>query len=181
LLATRLGPDAFIGSAALIEASRVLAAVGGMAPAPGRRHRLVASVSGFYPDRWSYPLASFVLAAAAELREVTLEAIAAQHLPAGTSLELAVNAVPAGSVWMNPGQSFAVTVLLGRHLDGLAKILTARCSVTIDPRSVGFNEDRRPLSFLLLRLTLLEADGTLTVVEGEALVGDAVAAAAVPE
>jgi hypothetical protein len=171
IMRVRFGAEAFIGSTALIDALRVIRSVGADALLHCGPSRLIASVAGFYPDRWSYPVASIVFSASANLREVTLDAIAAQHLPPGTSVEFLLNGQLAAAVWLEPGLDFSVTLMLPQRLDGLEKVLAARCSVNADPYSVGFNEDRRPLGFLLLRLALLEQDGTRTTVEGETLVG----------
>jgi hypothetical protein len=174
-LQVRLGPDAFLGSTGLIEALRIMRAVGGEALLRGGGNRYVTSVSGLYPDRWCYPSATIAFAGSAALRGVEVEAIAAQHLPPGATLAFTLNGRPVSEVALRPGQPLSVIVPMPRHLDGLEKRLTARCSVTIDPYSVGFNQDRRPLSVLLLRLTLLERDGTQTAIQGEQLVeaGDA--------
>jgi hypothetical protein len=169
-LRVRLGADAFLGSTPLIEALRVLRAVGGAALLRGGDSRYVTSASGFYPDRWCFPLATFAFAERAALRGVELEAIAAQHLPPGTTLSFSLNGQDVTEVKLTAGKLFSVVVPMPRHLDGLEKRLVARCSVNLDPYSVGFNQDRRPLSFLLLRLTLLERDGAQTVIEGDTLV-----------
>jgi hypothetical protein len=169
-LRVRLGPDAFLGSTALIEALRVMRAVGGEALLRAGDTRYVTSVSGLYPDRWCFPLATFAFSERAALRGVEIEAIAAQHLPPGATLLFALNGQHVTEVALTAGKSFSVVVPMPRHLDGLEKRLVARCSVNLDPYSVGFNQDRRPLSFLLLRLTLLERDGTQTAIQGSALV-----------
>jgi len=173
-LKVRLGADAFLGSTALIEALRVMRAVGGEALLRGGSNRYVTSASGLYPDRWCFPVATFAFAERAALRGVEIEAIAAQHLPPGATLAFALNGQEVTEVPLIAGRTFAVVVPMERHLDGLEKRLVARCSVNLDPYSVGFNQDRRPLSFLLLRLTLLERDGTQTVIQGEDLVEVAV-------
>jgi hypothetical protein len=170
-LQVRLGADAFLGSTALIEALRTMHAVGGEALLRGGSNRYISSASGLYPDRWCFPLASIVFADRAALRGVEIEAIAAQHLPEGTTLAFGLNGQPAAELVLTAGKSFSVVVPMPRHLDGLEKRLVAQCSVNLDPYSVGFNQDRRPLSFLLIRLTLLERDGTQTVMQGEELVG----------
>jgi hypothetical protein len=166
----RLGAEAFLGSTALIEALRVMRAVGGEALLRGGHTRYVTSASGLYPDRWCFPLATLVFAERIALRGVEIEAIAAQHLPPGATVAFALNGQRLAEVALRAGQSFSVVVPMPRHLDGLEKRLVARCSVNVDPYSVGFNQDRRPLSFLLLRLTLLERDGTQTIIQGEELV-----------
>ena len=173
MLAVRLGADSFIGSTALIEALRVIRHLGPDALLPPQAAAPLTSAAGFYPDCWSHPHSSLVLSAAADLREVALEAIAAQHLPSGTRLDLLLNGQPAGSVQLDPGETFSVTLLLPRSLDGLEKVITARCSVNTDPFTAGFNADRRPLGFLLLRLTLLARDGGRTVLEGRDVIGSA--------
>jgi len=169
-LQVRLRSDAFMGSMALVEALRIMRAVGGDSLLRGGGDRYVTSASGLYPDRWCFPHATLVFAERAALRGVEIEAIAAQHLPAGTSMEFALNGLRVAQIPMRAGQAFSVVVPMPRHLDGLEKRLAAACSVNVDPYSVGFNQDRRPLSFLLLRLTLLERDGTQTTISGEALV-----------
>ena len=169
-LLVRLGADAFLGSTALIEGLRIMRAVGGEALLRGGHTRYVTSASGLYPDRWCYPLATFAFAERAALRGVEIEAIAAQHLPDGSTLAFALNGERVTEVALSAGKSFSVVVPMPRHLDGLEKRLVARCSVNLDPYSVGFNQDRRALSFLLLRLTLLERDGTQTTIPGEDLV-----------
>lgn len=169
-LQVRLGPDAFLGSTALIEALRTVRAVGGEALLRGGQTRYVTSASGLYPDRWCFPRATFAFAAEAALRGVEIEAIAAQHLPPGTTLVFLLNGQQVIEVVLHAGKSFAVVVPMPRHLDGLEKRLVAQCSVNLDPYSVGFNPDRRPLSFLLIRLTLLERDGTQATIQGEELV-----------
>lgn len=158
LLRHRLAADAFAGSAALIDALRLLRALDAAALLPGdAAGRLTAS--GFYPDGWSHPRAGFAFPPGTALRAVTLEAIAAQHLPPGATLELALNGKLAAAVALAPGEPFATTVLAPARLDGLEKRLTAHCSVASDPRSAGFNEDRRQLGFLLVSLTLEDAEG----------------------
>jgi hypothetical protein len=169
-LQVRLGADAFLGSNALIEALRIMRAVGGEALLRGGGNRYVSSASGLYPDRWCYPAATIVFADRVALRGVEIEAIAAQHLPPGVTLGFSLNGQPVAEVALPAGKSFSVVVPMPRHLDGLEKRLVTQCSVNLDPYSVGFNQDRRPLSFLLIRLTLLERDGTQTVILGEDLV-----------
>jgi len=168
-LQVRLGAEAFLGSTALIDALRIMRAVGGEALLRGGHTRYVTSASGLYADRWCFPTATLVFAERAELRGVEIEAIAAQHLPPGTKVAFTLNGQHAVEVAVRAGQTFAVVVPMPRHLDGLAKRLVATCSVNLDPYSVGFNEDRRALSFLLVRLTLLERDGTQAVIQGEEL------------
>jgi hypothetical protein len=169
-LQVRLHADAFMGSTALVEALRIMRAVGGDALLRGGGNRYVTSVSGLYPDRWCFPRATLVFAERAALRGVEIEAIAAQHLPPGTSMAFTLNGQCVAEVPVRAGVAFSVVVPMPRHLDGLEKRLVAECSVNLDPYSVGFNQDRRPLSFLLLRLTLLERDGTQTTMMGEELV-----------
>ena len=169
----RLGADSFIGSVALIDALRVIRHIGAEALLPATASALVTAAAGFYPDCWSHPAASIVFAAGAALREATLEAIAAQHLPAGTRLEFHLNGQPAGTALLVPGETFTATLLLPPSLDGLEKVLTTDCSVRSDPFSVGFNADRRALGFLLLRLTLRDRDGAVMVIEGPALLAGA--------
>jgi hypothetical protein len=171
----RLGPAALMGSEALHEAWRVIRQLGGGAERLARHHSpLIASVGGLYADRWAYPRATIVFAAQAELRGVELHGIAAQHLPAGTGLSLTLNGEPAGTVRLVPGERFSILVPTPRHLDRLEKVLVVQCAISLDPCSAGYNEDRRPLSFLLVQLTATDRDGTQTVVTGEDLVRDGV-------
>lgn len=172
-LQVKLRAEAFLGSTALIEALQIMRAVGGEALLRGGNTRYVTGASGLYPDRWCFPLASFVFSDRIALRGAEIEAIAAQHLPPGTTLAFALNGQPAVEVPLAAGRSFSVVVPMPRHLDGLQKRLVAQCSVNVDPYSVGFNQDRRPLSFLLLRITLLERDGTQAVIRGEDLLAAA--------
>jgi hypothetical protein len=169
LLAARLGAEAFATSAGLIEALRIMRAVGGAALQRGGNNRYVAYASGLYPDRWCVPRATLAFSARVALRGVEIEGIAAQHLPPGTRIGFSLNGQPVAEVVASAGQPFAVVAPMPRHLDGLEKRLVATCGVNLDPYSAGFNQDRRPLSFLLVRITLLERDGTQTVIPGESL------------
>lgn len=169
-LRVRLGREAFLGSNALLEALRVARSIGADALLQPGTGRCISSVSGLYTDRWCFPVATIGFPPDLALRGVEIEAIAAQHLPPGTTLALSLNGCEATSVALQAGRDFSVVVPMPRHLDGLEKLLVARCSVNLDPFSVGFNQDRRPLSCLLLRLTLLERDGTQTVIDGAELV-----------
>jgi hypothetical protein len=169
-LQVRLHADAFMGSTGLVDALRIMRAVDGETLLRGGGNRYVTSASGLYPDRWCFPHATIVFAARAALRGVEIEAIAAQHLPSGTSILFTLNGQLVADMPVRAGQAFSVVVPMPRHLDGLEKNLVATCSVNVDPYSVGFNQDRRPLSFLLLRITLLERDGTQTAILGEDLV-----------
>jgi hypothetical protein len=166
----RLNRDAFLGSNALLDALRVAHSIGGEALLRPGAGRCISSVSGLYPDRWCYPSATVAFAAAVALRGVEVEAIAAQHLPPGATLTFTLNGRPALTVPLEAGRDVSAVVPMPRHLDGLEKLLTMQCSVVVDPYSLGFNQDRRALSVLLLRLTLLERDGTQTVIPGEHLV-----------
>jgi hypothetical protein len=166
LLRQRLGPEPFMGSEAFVEAARILRAIG-----PDRLVRRLrgplAAVSGLYPDRWCHPAATLVFDLGFRLRTLTVEGVAAQHLPPATTLAAVLNGSPAGAKPLQAGQAFTLDLVLPVHLDGLEKTLKLRCSVNADPYSVGFNEDRRALSFLLLRLVLMTADGNEIVITGE--------------
>jgi hypothetical protein len=169
-LQARLGAEAFASCPGLIEALRILHAVGGEALLRGGRNRYVTHVSGMYDDRWCLPRATLGFAAAVSLRGVEVEGIAAQHLPPGASIGFALNGQHVVDAPLRAGQPFSIVVPMPRCLDGLEKRLVATCSVNLDPYSAGYNQDRRPLSFLLVRITLLERDGTQTAMPGEALV-----------
>jgi hypothetical protein len=169
-LQARLGAEAFAACSGLIESLRIMRAVGGEALLRGGRNRYVTHASGLYEDRWCLPRATLAFADSVALRGIEIEGIAAQHLPPGSRIGFALNGQQVLDVDVTAGQPFAAVLPMPRHLDGLEKRLVATCSVNLDPYSVGYNQDRRPLSFLLVRIVLLERDGTQTVMPGEALV-----------
>lgn len=169
----RLPVERLLASSALMETARVLAAVGMenvLHVSAGTETPFVASVSGMHRDRWAYPEAAIAFRPEAALRRVKLTAIAAQHLPPGTTVCFSLNGVLAAEVPVDAGKTFEVSLDPPPALDGLEKVLTSRCSVALDPFTAGFNADRRPISFLLLSLTLTAQGGAPKVIQGEALV-----------
>jgi hypothetical protein len=170
LLRHRRAADALAGSLTLIEALRLLRQVDAAALLSGVAVAPIAA-SGFYPDCWSHPVATLSLPATFALRELTLDVVAAQHLPPDASLELSLNGQLAAVATLDPGESLMLTALAPARLDGLEKRIVARCSVALAPCEVGFNDDRRKLGFLLRELTIADAAGARLTLSGAELLG----------
>jgi hypothetical protein len=169
ILAQRLGPEPFLASGGFIEALRIARAVGATGLLPDEGTVPVSAAAGLYDDGWCAPEASLVFPAVPGVRGLVLEGAAAEHLPLGTSLVLALNGQPAATLALAPGASFALSLEVPAHLSGLEMVLSAACSVRADPFSVHFNQDRRPLAFRLVRLGVTRQDGTTVQMEAEAL------------
>jgi Rps23 Pro-64 3,4-dihydroxylase Tpa1-like proline 4-hydroxylase len=109
--------------------------------------RQTGNVHGRYADGWSTGELRFSMLAERPIRSLTIRARIPEHLPAGTTLSLHVNGACRAETPVSSGIA-TLSADLNISVEEIAAIHIA-ISATMNPKSVGLNEDKRNLGFFL--------------------------------
>lgn len=165
LLSTRLNAQKLLEDDELVWIGRALESVGAFGEHSRSAGGIVNSVGGLYPDGWFRPTMAFGFNADSAVRRISIECMMAPHLPEGTRISYTLNGLPVATADARAGEKFVVDIDVPSSLDGIEKLLRGHCSVTLDPSSVGFNGDLRPLSSLLHGIVVTDSAGGETNID----------------
>ena len=165
LLSVRLNAEAFLEDDELVWIGRALESVGAFGAKTFKTAGMVNSVGGLYSDGWFRPTMALGFTADAALRRIRMECVLAPHLPAGATISYTLNGLPVARTDARPGDKFVIDIDVPTYLDGIDKLLRGHCSVTLDPASVGFHDDLRPLSSLLHGILIKDDAGRETSID----------------
>jgi hypothetical protein len=173
LLSTRLNAQKLLEDDELVWIGRALQSVGAFGDHSRSAGGIVNSVGGLYPDGWFRPTMAFGFNADSAVRRISIECMMAPHLPEGTRISYTLNGLPVATADARAGEKFVVDIDVPSSLDGIEKLLRGHCSVTLDPSSVGFNGDLRPLSSLLHGIIVTDHAGAETRIDLATLIAAA--------
>jgi hypothetical protein len=172
LLGVRLGLGPFAIEGEIMETARILRKVGGeslMLPSDGA---LIDMITGLYGDGWTANRIMIVFATSADVRSIEIRGRVAPHLPPETEFRFKLNDQDVATILLAGDEEFTIKIPVAEHLFGLEKIVVGRCAVAIDPFSVGYSPDRRPLGFNVSSLVVVDGTGQRVVTSGAILARD---------